>query len=132
MRSLALLLCLFAVADAYVRLPFAAVPASSALRSAVTASDGQFAPTVSWDWQKVAENVFEKDDRPIILFDGHCNLCNGGVNFALDHDPKGKSLRTRDEQSENVHSLLDTVTHLFLAQLISDLSHYRAKSVNPS
>ena len=32
---------------------------------------------------------FQDDKRPIILFDGHCNLCNGGVNFAIDHDPQG-------------------------------------------
>ena len=95
MRSTLLLLsCLFAIANAYVRLPFAALPvssrASSCLQSAVTASDDQFAPAaVNWDWQQVAESVFDTDDRPIILFDGHCNLCNGGVNFALDHDPKG-------------------------------------------
>jgi len=30
--------------------------------------------------------------RPTIrsLFDGVCNLCNGGVNFVLDWDAKGK------------------------------------------
>jgi predicted DCC family thiol-disulfide oxidoreductase YuxK len=26
----------------------------------------------------------------VILFDGVCNLCNGAVNFIIDHDPKGK------------------------------------------
>jgi len=97
MRSLSLLFCFLVVCtDAYVRLPFAAIPASSrsSLKSAVSASDmDNFAPAaVSWDWQQVAKQVFEEDDRPIILFDGHCNLCNGGVNFALDHDPKGALL----------------------------------------
>lgn len=24
-----------------------------------------------------------------LLFDGVCNLCNGAVNFIIDHDPKG-------------------------------------------
>jgi predicted DCC family thiol-disulfide oxidoreductase YuxK len=38
------------------------------------------------DWQNLAEKVFEQDDRPIILYDGVCNLCNGGVNFMLDWD----------------------------------------------
>lgn len=90
MRSLSVLFCLFTVVDAYVRLPFAAVrpSSSSSLHSAVSTSENAFS-TVSWDWQQVAQQVFEKDDRPIILFDGHCNLCNGGVNFALDHDPQG-------------------------------------------
>ena len=26
----------------------------------------------------------------IILFDGVCNLCNGAVNFVIDHDAKGR------------------------------------------
>ena len=26
-------------------------------------------------------------DQAIILFDGVCNLCNGAVNFVIDHDP---------------------------------------------
>jgi predicted DCC family thiol-disulfide oxidoreductase YuxK len=27
-------------------------------------------------------------DKKIILFDGHCNLCNGAVNFIMDRDKK--------------------------------------------
>jgi len=34
----------------------------------------------------LAKRVFETDERPIILYDGVCNLCNGGVNFMLDWD----------------------------------------------
>ena len=45
---------------------------------------------VTWDWEQVTAQVFQDDKRPIILFDGVCNLCNGGVNFALDHDAKGE------------------------------------------
>jgi len=26
----------------------------------------------------------------LILFDGVCNLCNGAVNFVIDHDPAGR------------------------------------------
>ncbi|WP_226388829.1 thiol-disulfide oxidoreductase DCC family protein [Penaeicola halotolerans] len=26
--------------------------------------------------------------KAIILFDGVCNLCNGAINFIIDHDPK--------------------------------------------
>jgi predicted DCC family thiol-disulfide oxidoreductase YuxK len=29
------------------------------------------------------------DDHAIVLFDGVCNLCNGTVNFIIDHDPTG-------------------------------------------
>ncbi|MGM0580412.1 MAG: thiol-disulfide oxidoreductase DCC family protein [Bacteroidota bacterium] len=27
--------------------------------------------------------------HPIIFFDGVCNLCNGAINFIIDHDNKG-------------------------------------------
>jgi predicted DCC family thiol-disulfide oxidoreductase YuxK len=37
-----------------------------------------------------ADAYFAADTRPIILFDGVCNMCNGGVNFALDFDPAGR------------------------------------------
>jgi predicted DCC family thiol-disulfide oxidoreductase YuxK len=30
--------------------------------------------------------------RAILLFDGVCNLCNGFVNFVLDHDSEGEIL----------------------------------------
>jgi len=31
----------------------------------------------SRSWQVLAQRVFQNDDRPIILYDGICNLCNG-------------------------------------------------------
>ena len=46
--------------------------------------------TVDWDWEQLAKDVFVDDSRPIVLFDGVCNLCNGGVNFAMDHDESAK------------------------------------------
>jgi predicted DCC family thiol-disulfide oxidoreductase YuxK len=53
----------------------------------------------------VKARVFADDKRPVILFDGVCNLCNGGVNFALDADPTGK-LRFAALQSEVGRALL--------------------------
>mmetsp|Transcript_29565 Transcript_29565/g.66754 ORF Transcript_29565/g.66754 Transcript_29565/m.66754 type:complete len:211 (+) Transcript_29565:47-679(+) len=53
----------------------------------------------------VLDRVFETDDRPVILFDGVCNLCNNAVNLALDWDPKGK-LRFSALQSDVGRSLL--------------------------
>lgn len=53
----------------------------------------------------VLQRVFEDDNRPIILFDGVCNLCNNAVNLALDWDPKGK-LRFSALQSNVGRSLL--------------------------
>jgi predicted DCC family thiol-disulfide oxidoreductase YuxK len=29
------------------------------------------------------------DDRPIIIFDGHCALCSGWAQFVLRHDARG-------------------------------------------
>ena len=31
------------------------------------------------------------DDRPIVLFDGECMLCNGGVDFMLNFDTEGRA-----------------------------------------
>mmetsp|Transcript_4953 Transcript_4953/g.7513 ORF Transcript_4953/g.7513 Transcript_4953/m.7513 type:complete len:238 (+) Transcript_4953:83-796(+) len=52
-----------------------------------SASKGASTGVVDWDWKSVADSAFDTDKRPIILFDGQCNLCNGAVNFALDRDP---------------------------------------------
>ena len=54
----------------------------------------------------ILKRVFETDKRPIILFDGVCNLCNGAVNLALDWDPKGK-LRFSALQSNVGRALLE-------------------------
>ncbi|MFB6119554.1 MAG: thiol-disulfide oxidoreductase DCC family protein [Halobacteriaceae archaeon] len=27
-------------------------------------------------------------EGPVLLFDGHCNLCNGAVQFVIRHDPE--------------------------------------------
>lgn len=40
-----------------------------------------------------------KEQNPIILFDGVCNLCNGTVDFLLKHDRK-KQFRFASIQSE--------------------------------
>jgi len=29
------------------------------------------------------------DAGPVLLFDGHCNLCNGAIQFVIRHDPEG-------------------------------------------
>lgn len=44
-------------------------------------------------------------ERPIVLFDGVCNLCNGAVNFLIDHDP-AHQFRFAALQSETGHRLL--------------------------
>ncbi len=44
-------------------------------------------------------------DKPILLFDGVCNLCNGLVQFIIKRDPKGH-FRFSALQSEAGQSLL--------------------------
>ena len=58
------------------------------------------------DVSLIAQRVFEKDQRPVILFDGVCNLCNNAVNLALDWDPNGK-LRFSALQSQVGRALLE-------------------------
>mmetsp|Transcript_19010 Transcript_19010/g.41416 ORF Transcript_19010/g.41416 Transcript_19010/m.41416 type:complete len:265 (+) Transcript_19010:2-796(+) len=60
---------------------------------------------VDWDWKQMARDVFASDQRPIVLFDGVCNLCNGGVNFAMDQDDTAR-LRFASLQSRVGQSLL--------------------------
>ena len=47
-------------------------------------------------------------DKPILLFDGVCNLCNGSIQFVIDHDPKGR-FRFAPLQSEAAERLLEDV-----------------------
>lgn len=54
---------------------------------------------------EVLDKVFKEDSRPIILFDGVCNLCNNAVNTAIDWDPRGQ-LRFSALQSNVGRSLL--------------------------
>jgi predicted DCC family thiol-disulfide oxidoreductase YuxK len=34
--------------------------------------------------------IKNKENTRVLLFDGVCNLCNGAVNFVIDHDPDAK------------------------------------------
>mmetsp|Transcript_19326 Transcript_19326/g.40504 ORF Transcript_19326/g.40504 Transcript_19326/m.40504 type:complete len:207 (+) Transcript_19326:231-851(+) len=72
--------------------------ATSALHSTTTSNNLSPPPAV-------LNKVFENDTRPIILFDGVCNLCNNAVNLALDWDPNG-TLRFAALQSNVGRALL--------------------------
>ena len=54
----------------------------------------------------VLSRVFQTDQRPVILFDGVCNMCNSAVNLALEWDPNGK-LRFSALQSKVGRALLE-------------------------
>ena len=50
--------------------------------------------------------MLPSDDKPILLFDGVCNLCNGIVRFTLKRDPEGKFLFA-SLQSTSGQAILD-------------------------
>ncbi|XP_061359802.1 DCC family protein At1g52590, chloroplastic [Gastrolobium bilobum] len=57
------------------------------------------------NWVEATSSFFEQDKRPIMLFDGVCNLCNGGVKFVRDND-RNKTIRYEPLQSEAGKMLL--------------------------
>ncbi|CAI7812428.1 unnamed protein product [Closterium sp. NIES-53] len=73
--------------------------------------------------EAIGDEFFESDLRPVVLFDGVCNLCNKWVNFLLDYDPhgnlrfaslqgdSGKALLRRAGRDENDHSDIVLVAH---------------------
>ena len=71
-----------------------------------------------------------KDDKPIVIFDGHCVLCSGFANFIIRNDPR-KALRLLPAQSELAEALYshyalkpdDYETNLFIEN-----GHVRVKS----
>lgn len=76
---------------------------------------------------------FERDDRPIMLFDGVCNLCNGGVKFVRDND-RNKRIRYEALQSEAGRKLLrrsgrapDDISSVVLVE--KDRSYIKSEAV---
>ncbi|XP_021731846.1 DCC family protein At1g52590, chloroplastic isoform X1 [Chenopodium quinoa] len=57
------------------------------------------------DWMEATSTFFDKDSRPIMLYDGVCNLCNGGVKFVRDND-RNRNIRYEALQSESGKMLL--------------------------
>ena len=69
------------------------------------ASSVEPSPFEIYDPETVHSRVFASDQRPVILFDGVCNMCNSAVNVALDWDSRGK-LRFAALQSHVGRALL--------------------------
>ena len=104
------------------------------------------------NWEAIAEYVFDDSigvtemmnqdelqdqphhhSKPIILFDGICNLCNGGVNFAIDHDKSGR-YRFASLQSNVAKSLLlrdgkDPCTTSDIVLVTSEKTYYSSEAV---
>eukprot|EP01082_Thalassiosira_pseudonana_P016130 g13915.t1 g13915 contig9:726886-727607(-) len=81
------------------------VVASNRLFSSTTVNDVDTSSRLLSPPSIVLQKVFEEDNRPIILFDGVCNMCNSAVNLALDWDPRGQ-LRFAALQSNVGRALL--------------------------
>ena len=111
-------------------------PSSFALSS--TSNKSSFSPTSTSSTYDVVSSLFQSasnsDKRPIILFDGTCNLCNGGVNFVLDNDSKGH-FRMAALQSQVGKSLLrafgkdaNDISSIVLVQSKSD-AYFKSDAV---
>lgn len=83
---------------------FPSTLATSSTTTSALATEEESSPLL--DCKTVSDKVFASDKRPVILFDGVCNLCNNAVNLALDWDPKGK-LRFSALQSNVGRALLE-------------------------
>ncbi|XP_008792046.2 DCC family protein At1g52590, chloroplastic [Phoenix dactylifera] len=87
------------------------------------------------DWVKVtdAEYFNNGDSRPIMLFDGVCNLCNGGVRFVREND-RHRRIRFEALQSEPGRKLLrrsgrspDDISSVVLVE--QDRSYIKSEAV---
>ncbi|XP_010479773.1 PREDICTED: DCC family protein At1g52590, chloroplastic [Camelina sativa] len=110
------------------------VPSRAQVRLRVSASANQSTfRRDSVDWVKETSSFFEEDKRPIMLFDGVCNLCNGGVKFVKDHD-RNRSIRFEALQSETGKKLLmrsgrapDDISSVVLVE--KDRSYIKSEAV---
>mmetsp|Transcript_100048 Transcript_100048/g.264414 ORF Transcript_100048/g.264414 Transcript_100048/m.264414 type:complete len:284 (-) Transcript_100048:143-994(-) len=73
---------------------------AAATAAAAAGSDTQAEARRLFDW------VFKGDGRPVVLYDGVCNMCNSAVNLALRSDPEAKKLRFAALQSTTGRGLL--------------------------
>ena len=90
---------------------------------------------IDWDWEQMAKDVFSDDDkRPIVLFDGVCNLCNSGINFAMDQDESAKfrfaSLQSRVGQSLLMRSGKLASDRSNIALITEDNAYFSSSAVS--
>ncbi|KAK6148958.1 hypothetical protein DH2020_016483 [Rehmannia glutinosa] len=88
-----------------VPLPAHVSPHRRRFNVSATLSSPPRGDTTVVDWVKETASYFEQDSRPIMLFDGVCNLCNGGVKFVRDNDRR-RNIRFEALQSEAGKKLL--------------------------
>ncbi|XP_022777135.1 DCC family protein At1g52590, chloroplastic isoform X1 [Durio zibethinus] len=86
------------------------------------------------NWVEATSSFFDQDTRPIMLFDGVCNLCNGGVRFVRDVDRNSRRIRFEALQSEAGKKLLrrsgrapDDISSVVLVE--KDRSYIKSEAV---
>ncbi|MEL6132333.1 MAG: thiol-disulfide oxidoreductase DCC family protein [Bacteroidota bacterium] len=63
-----------------------------------------------------------KEEKPIVIFDGYCSLCNGTVDFIMRHDPKGQFLFSANQHEPGQQLLMahgidpENVTTVYLIE----------------
>jgi predicted DCC family thiol-disulfide oxidoreductase YuxK len=89
---------------------------------------------VDWDWKQLAADVFAEDERPIVLFDGVCNLCDAGINFAMDQDESAKfrfcSLHSKVAESLLLRSGKSPDDKSNIALITKDHSYFSSDAVS--
>ncbi|XP_038900615.1 DCC family protein At1g52590, chloroplastic [Benincasa hispida] len=111
-------------------------PSLAKARPPHTISSASLSPTTkdeTIDWVEATSDFFEKDTRPIMLFDGVCNLCNGGVRFVRAND-RNRRIRLEALQSEAGKKLLrrsgrapDDISSVVLVE--KDRSYIKSEAV---
>lgn len=83
--------------------PMASGDATAAARDTAAAAQGSASSIVGDNLLDAARQLFVKlfdgDSRPVVLYDGVCNMCNGAVDVAVSRDPDGTHFRFAALQS---------------------------------
>ena len=84
------------------------------------------------NYETIVAAVFNNgDSRPVILFDGVCNMCSSSVNFAPDHDNSGRfrfaALQSITGKALLLHDNKDA-NDISSIVLVESLDRYRYKS----
>jgi predicted DCC family thiol-disulfide oxidoreductase YuxK len=91
------------------------------------------ASALDWDWKRVADAAFEDDKRPILLFDGICNFCNGAVNLCIDLDVDEQyryaSLQSKTGQALLIRSGKDPNDLSSLVFVAPDTAYFESEAV---
>ena len=71
-----------------------------------------------------------KDDKPIIVFDGHCVLCSRWAQFVLKHDTKARFrlMTAQSDIGEALYAHYDIKTDDYNTNLLIQDGHVNVKS----